>query len=119
SEKDADFASGKRPFFKVSSADVIAAHECKSMNPFPELMVAFIGMFVAAHRWADSGVRTNVKSATAEGHLAPTLFVGGTSRALHLRMIKAMQSSYLINIICGLHVGTWNLKDASNRVLSV
>ena len=41
--RDPDFASGRRPFYSVDSTSVVAAHECKSMNPFPELLVGFIG----------------------------------------------------------------------------
>jgi hypothetical protein len=115
SSSEKDFAGGKRAFFKVSSSDVIAAHECKSMNPFPELMVAFIGMLVAAHEWA-TGKRGAVVPTKKQGHLAPTLFVGGSARALHLRMIKALQTSYTMNIVCGLHEGTWHLRDAQNRI---
>lgn len=115
SAKDSDFASGKRPFYKVASSAVVAAHECKSMNPFPELMVAFIGMLVAAHEWT-TRKHGSITGTTKAGHLAPTLFVGGSARALHLRMIKALQTSYMMNIICGLHEGTWNLKDAKNRI---
>ncbi len=37
SVKDFDYASGKRPFYCVDTEAVVAAHECKSMNPFPEL----------------------------------------------------------------------------------
>ena len=113
--KDKNYASGKRPFFRVSSADVVAAHECKSMNPFPELIVSFTGLLVVAHEWYPNG--NAVKLTKGRGHLAPTLFVGGTARGLHLRMIKAMQESYAMNIICGLHEGTWGLSDAENRLL--
>ncbi|MEP6879884.1 MAG: hypothetical protein ABI865_13655 [Nitrosospira sp.] len=113
--KHVEYAGGKRPFYKVNSSSVVAAHECKSMNPFPELMVSFIGMLVSAHEWyPDSGKYLYTND---EGHLAPTLFVGGTVRALHLRMISAMQRSYRMNIICGLHEGTWRLTDAMNRLM--
>lgn len=115
SELRKDFASGKRPFFKVSSLDVVAAHECKSTNPFPELLVAFIGMLVAAHEWYPDGCR--VRFVKGYGHLAPTLFVGGTAKSLHLRMIRAMQGSYRMNIVCGLHEGTWGLRSVKNRLL--
>lgn len=54
-----------------------------------------------------------------EGHLGPTLFAGGAARALHLRMIDAMQCSYRLNINCGLHLGTWSLTDGKNRMLCV
>ncbi len=107
------FASGRRRFFSIKSDAVVAAHECKSMNPFPELMVSFIGMLVTAHSWYPNGtaVRPSVK-----GHLAPTLFVGGTARSLHLKMISAMESSYRLNIVVGMHVGTWSLRAAKNRL---
>lgn len=113
--KKPEFAGGKRSFYSVSSEFVVAAHECKSMNPFPELLVSFLGMFVSAHKWVDDQEPIVVPT-TGEGHLAPSLFVGGTARALHLKMIKAMQKSYVLNIICGLHAGTWGLRDATNRL---
>jgi hypothetical protein len=113
-EKREDFASGRRPFFKVASADVVAAHECKSTNPFPELLVSFIGMLVAAHEWYEGGDR--IKVVDTAGHLAPTLFVGGTARALHLKMIAAMQKNFGMNIVCGLHSGTMGLKGATSRL---
>ena len=115
SSKNKNYASGKRSFFRVSSSEIVAAHECKSMNPFPELIVSFIGMLVVAHEWYPNG--NAVQLTKGRGHLAPTLFVGGTARGLHLRMITAMQESYAMNIVCGLHEGTWGLSDAQNRLL--
>jgi hypothetical protein len=32
-------------------------------------------------------------------------------------MITAMQESYAMNIVCGLHEGTWGLSEAENRLL--
>jgi hypothetical protein len=87
------------------------------MNPFPELLVGFIGMLVAAHQWYPDG--EEYKHTNEDGHLAPTPFVGGTARVLHLKMIQAMQSAYHMNILCGLHEGTWKLTDAKNRLLRV
>lgn len=110
-----DYANGRRPFYSVRSSSVVAAHECKSMNPFPELMVSFVGMLVSAHEWYQDGSRFEFTH--DNGHLGPTLFVGGSARALHLKMIAAMQKSYRMNIICGLHEGTWKLTDAKNRLL--
>lgn len=113
--KDADYAGGKRSFFCVDSKHVIAAHECKSMNPFPELLVSFIGMLVAGHDWLNGA---NDKSKVSEEgvHLAPSLFIGGTSRALHARMSQALEACYPINIILGLHVGTWSLLGAGRKL---
>jgi hypothetical protein len=113
--KRVDYASGKRPYYRVASSSVVAAHECKSMNPFPELLVSFIGMLVAAHEWYPAG--PGFQYTHQDGHLGPTLFVGGTARSIHLRMIGAMQKAYRLNIICGLHEGTWSLIDAKNRML--
>ena len=48
---------------------------------------------------------------------APTLFVGGSARGIHLRMVAAMGTAYRLNIICGLHEGTWSLVDARNRIV--
>jgi len=112
--KNEDYAGGKRKFFRVHSKDVISAHECKSMNPFPELLIAFVGMLTAAHEWHPSG--DWVLHTSAEGHLAPTLFVGGNASALYLKMISAMQKVFKLNIVCGLHLSTWSLKQAPNRL---
>jgi hypothetical protein len=109
-----DFASGKRKLFSVKSDRVVAAHECKSMNPFPELMVSFVGMLITAHSWYPDG--TEVVPAL-KGHLAPTLFVGGSARSLHLKMIAALETSYRLNIVMGMHSGTWSLETAKNRLI--
>jgi hypothetical protein len=108
SKKDADYAGGKRSFFFVQSRDVIAAHECKSMVPFPELLVSFIGMLVAGHQWTERDSPSDVITSNG-AHLAPALFVGGSPRAIHLRMIKGLKSAYPMNIIVGMHAGTWDL----------
>jgi hypothetical protein len=106
-EKDQDYANGKRSFFSVSSSTVVAAHECKSMNPFPELLVSFIGHLMAAHDW----LQTDTKKILADDgvHLAPTLFVGATARGLHFRMISALEKCYPLNICVGMHGGSWKL----------
>jgi hypothetical protein len=106
--RDDDYAKGKRSFFFVEAADLVSFHECKSMNPFPELMVSFLGMIFAAFPWAketDFGERIDKDSL----HLAPSLFVGGSARGLHLRMVKALKASFPVNIILGMHYGTWEL----------
>lgn len=117
-QNDPDYASGKRKFFFVNSGDVIAAHECKSTNPFPELLVSFLGMLMAAHDWLKG--LTDRSHVDPKGlHLAPALFVGGTASGVHQRMVKAMEASMPMNIILGLHRGTWNLLDPAikrNRI---
>lgn len=115
SRRDADYAGGKRSFFCVDSTQVIAAHECKSMNPFPELLISYIGMLVAGHSWISNP--NDMSMVSEEGlHLAPSLFIGGTSRALHSRMVHALESCYPINIILGLHVGTWSLLGSARKL---
>jgi len=108
-----DYASGKRPFYTVLSNSVVAAHECKSMNPFPELLVSFIGMFITAHEWYNESRYKKYELSENGKHIAPTIFVGGTAKGIHLKMIEALQKAYPINIITGLHQGTWEL-DSSN-----
>jgi len=114
-QKDPDYAGGKRGFFCVRSADVIAAHECKSMNPFPELLVSFVGMLITAHAWLDGSSQLAALDA-AGVHLAPTLFIGGTTRGLHIRMLRALSTAYPINIVAGLHAGTWSLLGGSQSL---
>jgi len=47
--------------------------------------------------------------------LAPSLFVGGSARGLPLRMVKALKDSFAVNIILGMHYGTWELdRDDAN-----
>jgi len=112
-ELDPDYASGKRKFFFVNSSDVIAAHECKSINPFPELLVSFVGMLVAAHTWLLSP--TDRSKVNISGiHLAPSLFVGGAASGIHKRMVQSMEKNMPINIILGLHKGSWDLLDSSS-----
>lgn len=108
STKHSDFAGGKKKFFRVDATQVIAAHECKSLNPFPELLVGFLGMLVAAHSWL--GAPNDMTMVVHDGpHLAPTLFVGGTARSLHRKMVEALGKTYPMNTILGLHSGSWNL----------
>ncbi|EGQ7692022.1 hypothetical protein QTU67_003626 [Vibrio cholerae] len=114
--KDKDFANGKRSFYRVSSSDVIAAHECKSMPPFPELMVSFIGMYITAHSWHSDDAPTVLRDNKKGLHLAPTMFVGGHAKAMHLRMIRAMERVYPINIVVGMHEGVWNLYQDNRRL---
>lgn len=103
-----EFASGKRGFYTVGSADVVAAHECKSMSPFPELLVNFIGILVACHAWFDDGSPAYVVD--PEGpHAAPSLFIGGDASALHLKMIAGLEETYPLNVVVGLHSGKWSL----------
>lgn len=115
-KKDADYASGKRPFYSASSKSVVAAHECKSMVPFPELLVSFIGMFITAHGWYREAGSIEGSQSNNGLHLAPTMFVGGTARAMHLKMIRAIERTYPINIVVGLHQGTWNLYANSRKL---
>ncbi len=98
---DEDFANGKRRFFTVSSDQVVSAHECKSLSPFPELLVSFIGMFQAAHQWFTT---TSRRYTEPQGiHPAPCLFIGGDSRPIQRRMIEALEDVFPINIVSGLH----------------
>jgi len=120
SARDRDYAAGKRSLYFVDSSNVVAAHECKSLNPFPELLVGFIGMLIVAHDWL--GKPNAITSSLTGPHLAPTLFVGGSARALHLRMIAALEMTYPINVVVGLHSGTWSLLGSGrslNRLLVV
>lgn len=105
---DDDYASGKKRYFSVDSSEVVAVHECKSLNPFPELLVSFIGFVAAAHEYFDDA-EGRITFRDHGRHLAPTLFVGGSARGLHLRMIRAMRSVLPINVIVGIHSGTANL----------
>ena len=114
--RDNDFANGKRPFYRVSNRDVIAAHECKSLPPFPELMVSFIGMYVTAHTWQSPDEVSDISLDDQGLHLAPTLFVGGSAQAMHLKMINAIQTAYPLNIIVGMHQGTWDLYSNYKKI---
>lgn len=113
--KDRDYGQGRMRYCYVEADSVVAAHECKCLQPFPELFVSFIGALVTAHGWfnaADPLARIDRKGP----HLAPTMFVGGSARALHNRMTEAMREVLPLNVIVGLHRGTWSLRGARNRL---
>ena len=114
-EKDVDYASGKRSFFRVNAATVIAAHECKSMTGFPELYVSFVGMFMMGHAWFGEKVSESV-TRQSRGHLAPSLFVGSEISNLHRRMVAALESQFPINLVTGLHRGGWALERRANQM---
>lgn len=112
--KDPDYANGKRSFYSVDSSQVVAAHECKSLSPFPELLVSFIGMFEAAHGWFKAGEDSKYTNDEGE-HLAPCLFVGGDARPIQRRMIEALEDAFPINIVTGLHWSQFKLERGSGR----
>lgn len=114
-QKIPEYHGGKRKLNLIDSHDVISSHECKSLPPFPELLVSFLGNLFAAHQWYVNNNFDNSVSKDAI-HLAPTLFVGGSSRPLHLKMIAALKSRFPVNIITGLHSGTMNLVARSNEL---
>lgn len=104
SKLDKDYAGGKRKFFYVKSSEVIAAHECKSYSPFPELLVSFLGTLWAGHAWSADANWIRFVSNGAP-HPAPILFVGGEARPIQLRMINAMTKTLPLNIVVGMHAG--------------
>jgi hypothetical protein len=106
---DRDYARGARGFFSVPSSSVIASHECKSLVPFPELLVSFLGMFIAGHSWADA--RDHWPEQDVSGHFAPCLFVGGSASGLHLRMIQGLREAFPINIVVGMHADGLNVES--------
>ena len=113
--KRSDYASGKRPFYCVDSKSVVAIHECKSMVPFPELLVGFIGMLTTTHCWFNAE-DPHFKISDQGQHLAPTLFIGGDARSIHLKMIAALERTYPINIAIGFHIGTFSLFSNNRRL---
>lgn len=108
--RDPDFAGGKRRFFTASTDDVVAAHECKSLTPFPELLVSFVGMLTVAHKWLENDHHQSHVDKDGQ-HLAPCLFVGGSTSGLQRRMIRALEELYPINILTGLHDSFWRLSN--------
>ena len=118
SHYDKDYAKGNRSFFFINAKDMIAIHECKCMNPFPELLVSFLGMVYASFEWATAkGYGGMVDKSSL--HLAPSLFVGGSARGLHIKMISAIKTSFPVNIIAGMHYGTWDLTKADAELNKV
>lgn len=101
---DAAYANSTKRFFSVTSKRVISLHECKSLQPFPELLISFLGMLFTGLNWYNGQNKSSIPKGV---HLAPSLFVGGTCRNLHIRMIKALQKKYPINIFHGIHSGKW------------
>lgn len=113
---DTDYYQGRRQMFYVTSDQVIAAHECKSLPPFPELLISFLGMVIAGHDWIKN---LNDRSMVTDNglHLAPTLFVGGSARHLHLRMVESLKNTLPINIIVGMHYHHWDIANSMELTL--
>ncbi len=103
--RDPLFAGNRRKLFYVAAEHVKAAHECKSLVPFPELLVGFVGMFFSVHSWH------NPTTTPAAGtlHLAPTLFVGGTANPMQRRMAQELMKTFPVNIVTDLHRHTFSL----------
>lgn len=96
-----EFARGKRRIFFVEAPDVIAAHECKCLVAFPELMVSFIGMLHCGHAWLED--LPTLVSDVGDDHLLPTLFIGGGATPWHRKMADAMQRKFPLNIALGVY----------------
>jgi hypothetical protein len=101
----------------VNNTQVVAAHECKSLPPFPELLVSFLGILQVVHRWFDPLHVDLVSNASDGVHLAPSLFVGGASRALQSRMADALRQRFPVNMILGLHSFGWDIMGRPLRKL--
>jgi hypothetical protein len=108
SERSSDYASGKRPFFFVSSTNVVAAHECKAMAAFPELMISFLGMALAGHSWYPDA--KSARSRFGAGHLQPTLFIGGAGSARHNKMATALAAHCAINVAINTQAGHFRIR---------
>lgn len=115
--KDKLYANGKKRVFFVLSKDVISAHECKSYSPFPELVVSLLGTLYVGHQWAENFTNTQGGLVSEDGeHLCPTLFLGGSASGFHRKMIYAFVNQFPVNVVDGMHDGTWGLGDAKNRI---
>ena len=73
------------------------------------------GHLIAAHDWVDWPDVDRLVSKDGV-HIAPTLFVGGTARGLHIRMIAALEKCYPLNILVGMHAGNWKLISAPTKL---
>jgi len=103
------YANGKNRFFHVLSSQVVSAHECKCLTPFPELLVSFVGMFGAAHEWYNP--REEVEYIGEDGvHPAPCLFIGGDSNGIQRRMAAGLEATFPFNVVTGLHFGRFRMR---------
>ena len=109
-----EYAGGKRRFFHVLSNQVVSAHECKSLPPFPELLVSFIGMFGAAHEWYNPRLDTDYLSEDGI-HPAPCLYVGGDTMGMQQRMAKGLETTFPVNIVSGLHFGKFRMSRKADN----
>ena len=53
----------------------------------------------------------------AKGELVYLAGPSGAGKSTLLKMIAAMEASYRLNIVVGMHSGTWSLKSAKNRLV--
>lgn len=109
------YANGKNRFFHVFSSQVVSAHECKSLTPFPELLVSFVGMFGAAHEWYNPREERTYIGEEAI-HPAPCLFIGGDTNGIQRKMAAGLEETFPINIVTGLHFGQFRMdRDSGNN----
>lgn len=101
SKVDPLYANGRKKFFFTESPNVVAIHECKSLEPFPELFASFLGMLVLVHDENNIPILRDVSS----DHLASSLFIGGRARGFHLNMIAAYEKEFPLNILTDIHSG--------------
>ncbi len=113
SKRDPLYSKGKKEYFFIKSENVISIHECKSMNPFPELIASFYGFLDLAHEWFTcSGYHECVSKNGI--HIAPTLFIGGDAGGLHHKMIKEMRKVVPMNVVIGLHHSEFGMFDGDS-----
>jgi hypothetical protein len=85
---------GLRAYYYVKNENLQTFFECKHLNPFPELVFSFSGVY----NEIEAGNRPN----KLPKHIAPSLLISGQPNFHLIQIREALQSRYRLNIVYGL-----------------
>lgn len=105
------FCRGLRAYYYVMNENLQTFFECKHLNPFPELVFSFSGVY----NEIESGHRPN----KLPKHIAPTLLISGQPNFHLLQIRDALQSRYKLNIVYGLFSHSFKSHIRNNPIHSI
>ncbi|MFW5895353.1 MAG: hypothetical protein ACOCT9_01285 [archaeon] len=96
-KKDIRYYSGNRDIRFISNKKLVSFMEVKHHNPFPELVINFIGL---VNELKPSCMKKNEKSLPY--HIAPSLMVSGQGKHIVNDIKQSFEERYDVNLFYGL-----------------
>ncbi len=97
-QKDSQYYQGRREFWFVSNESLVSFAEAKHYNPFPELIINFIGIVNELM----PSLLNEKNGSNRPAHIAPSLIVSGKGNYQTIRIKKSLESRYKVNIFLGV-----------------